>query len=206
MILSKINRVLVKIQTVIAVVCLMVFFCGVSWQVISRITGIRANFTEELSNYAFIWVTFMGTSLMLRENRHFRFTAFAEKMKGRLFFVNTLICHLILLGISMMIFFHGVRLTTQFWNWHFTSMSKISLGYAWLCLPISGFTASLYELEAIIKFIKDPSTQAIVTESRQAILDAEEAERKAQELEDRKAQKNAVQANDKNEEKGGSKK
>ena len=200
MILSKINRVLARIQTVIAVVCLMVFFCGVTWQVASRILGIRANFTEELSNYAFIWVTFMGTSLMFRENRHFRFTAFAAKMKGRLFFANTLVCQLILLGISLMIFVHGIRLTRQFWTWHFTSMSRVSLGYAWLCLPISGLTAALYELESILKFIRDPSTQAIVNESQQAILDAEEADRRAQQIEERRARA-AGQASDR---KGGS--
>ena len=88
MILTKINNVLAKIQTAIAVAALFIFFFGVTWQVISRIFGIAANFTEEVSNYAFVWVTFMGTALMLRENRHFRFTAFVAKFKGKLFFVN----------------------------------------------------------------------------------------------------------------------
>lgn len=186
MVLTKINNVLVKIQTGIAVMALLLFFGGVAYQVISRLFGIPANFTEEVSNYAFVWVTFMGTALMLRENRHFRFTAVAAKFKGKLFFANELICLLILMGISSLMLVHGIQLTVKFWPWHFTSLSKLSLGWAWLCMPICGFTTSMYTLEAIVKFLKDPSSREIVDESTAAIREAEEAERKAEEIEKRK--------------------
>ena len=133
MILTKLNNILFKIQTWFAVACLTVFFCGVAFQVFSRILGIPANFTEEVSNYAFIWVTFMGTALMLRENRHFRFT----------------------------------------------SLSSVSLGWAWLCLPLCGFTSTMYCIEAIYKFIRDPSSREIVDEATAAIREAELAEQQA---------------------------
>ena len=189
MILTKINSVLAKIQTAIAVAALFIFFFGVTWQVISRIFGIAANFTEEVSNYAFVWVTFMGTALMLRENRHFRFTAFVAKFKGKLFFVNELICLLILLGISGLMLVHGTQLTIKFWPWHFTSLSSVSLGWAWLCMPVCGFTTCMYTIEAIVKFIKDPSSRKIIDESTAALMEAEEAERKAAEIEKRKGGK-----------------
>lgn len=73
----------------------------------------------------------MGTALMLRENRHFRFTAIAAKFKGKLFWANEMICMLILLGISLLMLVHGAQLTQKFWTWHFTSLSSVSLGWAW---------------------------------------------------------------------------
>lgn len=176
MILTKINNVLYKIQTALAVAMLVTFFCGVTLQVVSRNVGFSASFTEEVSNYAFVWVTFMGTSLMLRDNRHFRFTAFVAKMKGKLFFVNEMVCMLILLGISLLMFVHGLQLTIQFWPWHFKTVSNLSLGWAWLCMPICGFTASMYCLEAIVKFIKDPSSREVVDDVTAAMQEAEALE------------------------------
>lgn len=184
--LTKFNNLLAKIQTAVAVSALVIFFGGVTWQVVSRILGVRANFTEELSNYAFIWVAFMGTALMLKENRHFRFTAVAAKLKGKGFFINEMACMLILLAISVIMLVHGTQLTIKFWPWHFTSLSKISLGWAWLCLPICGFTTTMYTIESIINFIKDPSTREIIDDSTAAIREAEEAERREAEREAQK--------------------
>ncbi|MGI5966835.1 MULTISPECIES: TRAP transporter small permease [Anaerotruncus] len=186
MILTKLNNILFKIQTWFAVACLTVFFCGVAFQVFSRILGIPANFTEEVSNYAFIWVTFMGTALMLRENRHFRFTAIAAKFKGKLFWANEMICMLILLGISLLMLVHGAQLTQKFWTWHFTSLSSVSLGWAWLCLPLCGFTSTMYCIEAIYKFIRDPSSREIVDEATAAIREAELAEQQAGQTQNQK--------------------
>lgn len=177
MLLTKINNVLFRAQTALAVLMLAVFFCGVTWQVISRILGIPANFTEEVSNYAFVWVTFMGTALMLRENRHFRFTAIAAKLKGKVFWANEMICLLVLLGISLLMLVHGASLTLKFWSWHFTSLSSVSLGWAWLCLPVSGFTASMYCVEAIVNFIRDPSSRAIVDDVTAAMQEAQAQEK-----------------------------
>ena len=47
----------------------------------------------------------------------------------------------------------------------------------------------MYTIEAIVKFIKDPSSRKIIDESTAALMEAEEAERKAAEIEKRKGGK-----------------
>lgn len=147
-----------KVQTFLGSASLTVFIVLTAYQIISRITGTNAAFTEEISNYAFIWSVFIGTSIMLRKNEHFRFTALSSKLKGKLFFINELLVLILLLVFSCLIAVHGTKLTIKFWSWKMSSISSISLGWAWLSLPICGFTSVLYSIENIINFIKDPES------------------------------------------------
>lgn len=151
-----------KVQTFLGSASLTVFIVLTAYQIISRITGTNAAFTEEISNYAFIWSVFIGTSIMLRKNEHFRFTALSSKLKGKLFFINELLVLILLLVFSCLIAVHGTKLTIKFWSWKMSSISSISLGWAWLSLPICGFTSVLYSIENIINFIKDPESFRVI--------------------------------------------
>ena len=90
-----------KAQIAVGCVTLCIFILMVAYQVISRFTGTVAFFTEEISTTAFIWTAFMGSPVMLRRYEHYRFTGVAEKLKGKAFWVNELICLCILLVIRV---------------------------------------------------------------------------------------------------------
>lgn len=156
--MKKVLDLLEKVQTFLGSAALTVFIVLTAYQIISRITGTNAAFTEEISNYAFIWSVFIGTSIMLRKNEHFRFTAISSKLKGRLYFINELAVQVLLLIFSIIMSVHGVELTMKFWSWRMSSISSISLGWAWLSLPICGITSVLYSIENIVNFIKDPES------------------------------------------------
>jgi TRAP-type C4-dicarboxylate transport system permease small subunit len=156
---KKVCDIIEKIQTILGAISLIVFIVLTTYQIIARITGTNAAFTEEISNYAFIWSVFMGAAIMLRRNEHFRFTAFSDKLKGKTYFINELITLILLLSFSSLIAIHGTQLTMKFWNWKLSSISSVSLGWAWLVLPICGFTSIIYSIESIIKFIKNPDSR-----------------------------------------------
>ena len=162
-----------KAQIAVGCVTLCIFILMVAYQVISRFTGTVAFFTEEISTTACIWTAFMGSPVMLRRYEHYRFTGVAEKLKGRAFWVNELICLCILLVISVLMTVHGVRLARMFYTWKFSSMSGVSRIWLWLCLPVSGATSLLYVVEAFLKFLHDPATRKIVNEADRLLEETE---------------------------------
>lgn len=159
--MKKVIDRIAKIQTALGVVCLLIFISLTLYQIIARIINTNAVFTEEISNYAFIWSVFMGTPIMLRENGHFSFTGFTEKMKGKVFIFNEFIVLILLFIFSFFIAIYGTSLTIKFWNWRFSSIRSIKLGWAWISLPICGYTSILYSIENIINFIKNPESRKI---------------------------------------------
>lgn len=170
--MSKAIDVLEKTEIVIGCFTLCLFILMVTYQVVARFLAVSAYFTEEISTTAFIWTAFMGSSVMLRRYEHYRFTGVAEKLKGKAFIINESICLIILLIVSILMSVHGVRLAIMFSTWRFSSL-KISRTWLWICLPISGITSTIYVLEAIIKFIHDPSTRAVKSEADKLLEEAD---------------------------------
>jgi len=149
-ILDKIERILVYIGNA----TLVLFFVMTFYQVVGRFFGFNTVYTEEIANYSFIWMAFIGSSICNRSAEHFSFNAFTEKLSGRAKTINRLVVQLILLVFNCIVAYYGVVLTIKFWRWTFSSLPFISLGLAWLCIPIYGFTVIIFNLEQIYKLIK----------------------------------------------------
>jgi len=159
--LRKICNLFEKAEIFLGAAAIVLFFLCTAWQVISRLIGVPAAFTEEIANTSFAWATFMGAAVLLRHNEHFSFSAFSAKLNGKAFLVNESIILILLLGFSALIAVHGTQLTMQFATWRFTSLPKVSRAWGWLCMPVCGYTSVLYCVENIIKFVKDPSSRKI---------------------------------------------
>lgn len=149
-ILDKLERLLVHTGNA----ALILFFAMTFYQVIARFVGFNAVYTEEIANYSFIWMAFIGSSICTRSSEHFSFNAFTEKLSGNAKRINLLVVQLIMLVFNCIVAYYGVILTMKFWSWRFSSLPFISLGLAWLCIPIYGFTVVLYNLEQIYKLVK----------------------------------------------------
>jgi len=164
-VLKKINDVLEKIQIVVGCFALVLFIVMTAWQVMARFTGWVSYFTQELATTAFVWTAFMGAPVMLRRNEHYRFTGVAERLKGKLFWVNEFLSLVVLLVCNVLMLVHGVELSKMFYTWRFGSMFTVSKIWLWICLPIAGGTGVLYVLELFLKFLMDPSTRKVVSEA-----------------------------------------
>lgn len=171
--LKSICNIVEKIQIFVGCAALCLFICMTAYQIVSRFTGTASFFTEEISNTAFIWTAFMGSPIMLRRYEHYRFTGVAEKLKGRVFWINEFICLCILLFLSGLMMVEGVHLTKKFLSWGFSSMPHVSRSILWACLPVSGATSLLYVVENLLKFLDDPSTRAIKNIADQLLEEAD---------------------------------
>ena len=151
-IISRVIDIWAKALAVVGSITLTIFFGAVIAQMFCRYLGIMALWTEEVSTYAFIFTVFMGAAALVRENKHFAFTAIADGIKSPL--VKKLISILIsviVLVFAYYMFVYGRQLMQKFWNYKWVSLPTMKRGYTWMCLPISAVSMMVFSAENIVK-------------------------------------------------------
>ena len=141
-----------KVLAVIGSITLTIFFFAVLAQMFCRYLGIVALWTEEVSTYAFIFTVFMGAAALVRENRHFAFTAIADGIKSPVIkkLISILISGIILVFAYFMLVY-GRQLMQKFWNYKWVSLPTMKRGYTWLCMPISAVSMMVFSAESIVR-------------------------------------------------------
>ena len=149
---TKVMDIWAKLLVIVGSVTLTIFFFAVLAQMFCRYLGIVALWTEEVSTYSFIFTVFLGAAALVRENKHFAFTAIADGIK------NPMIKKLIAVMISVIIlvfayfmFVYGRQLMQKFWNYKWVSLPSMKRGYTWLCMPISAVSMMVFSVESIVK-------------------------------------------------------
>jgi TRAP-type C4-dicarboxylate transport system permease small subunit len=149
--MRKIIDVLHRIQLIIGTICLSIFLVTVVWQIFTRLIGVSALWTEDVSIYSFIWSVFMGASALVRDRAHFAFSSLVDGMQ------NPRKKAYLRIGISTaMIFFsagilyYGIVVSAKFWNHQWVGIPSLKRGPVWLCLPISGGLSIVYLIELIV--------------------------------------------------------
>lgn len=134
--------------------CISIFFISIVIQVFCRYTGITVSWTGEVSTYTFTWSVFMGAGVMVYENQHFAFTGMIDKLEGKKKIVLQIFISLMVLLFSITILYYGIVITDKFWDYRWINLPEIKMGYTWLCVPILGFTSSIYSINHIIGYIR----------------------------------------------------
>ena len=157
--MEKLGKIIVKVidiwakaLAVIGSITLTIFFGAVIAQMFCRYLGIMALWTEEVSTYAFIFTVFMGAAALVRENRHFAFTAVADGIKSPVAKkIISLLISVIVLVFAYYMFVYGKQLMQKFWNYKWVSLPSMKRGYTWLCMPISAVSMMAFSAESIIR-------------------------------------------------------
>ncbi|WP_372712819.1 TRAP transporter small permease [Ilyobacter sp.] len=152
--IAKLSKQIQKIQLGVGVICISIFFISIVIQVFCRYAGVMVTWTGEVSKYAFTWSVFMGAGVMAYENKHFAFTSVLDKLDGKKKTVLKIFLAIIVLLFSMEILYYGTVISKKFWNYRWISIPEMKMGYTWLCVPILGFTSTIYSIDHIIGHIK----------------------------------------------------
>lgn len=150
--LTKVMDLWAKLLAIIGSVTLTIFLGAVIAQMFCRYLGIMALWTEEVSTYSFIFTVFMGAAALVRENKHFAFTAVSDGIKNEKIkaLINLLISVIVLIFAYYM-FIYGKQLMQKFWNYKWVSLPSMKRGYTWLCMPISAVSMMAFSAESIIR-------------------------------------------------------
>jgi len=79
----KIKSALNQFESVFAVVLFSSILVITFLQIVGRSFGIKIFWTEELSRYLFLWVVFIGFSIGIKDDVHFKVTILEDKLKGK---------------------------------------------------------------------------------------------------------------------------
>ncbi|WP_319372070.1 TRAP transporter small permease subunit [uncultured Ilyobacter sp.] len=153
--IAKLSKEIQKIQLGVGVACISIFFIAIVIQVFCRYAGIMVTWTGEVSEYAFTWAVFMGAGVMAYENQHFAFTSVLDKLNGKNKIILKIFISIMVLLFSVAILYYGVIITKKFWNYKWISLPEVKMGYTWLCVPLLGFTSTVYSIDHIMGHIRE---------------------------------------------------
>lgn len=153
--IKKAARIMEKIQVTFGVIFLSLFFLVIVIQMFARYTGISLIWTEEAANYSFIWSVFMGASVMIHREGHFRFTMFFNKLTGKAKSILIIFINTILLIFSFALIYYGVIATQNFWNYNWFSIQSFKMGYMFISIPIMGVSMTVYMIDHIYDAYKE---------------------------------------------------
>ena len=152
--MNKALGYLQKVQIIAGGIFLSIFLGSVVIQMACRYLGIAAVWTEDVSMYAFIWAAFMGAAAMVYEKQHFAFTSVSDKLTNeRAKTILSIVIAVIMLVVSVLMFYYGCRITKRFWNYRWVSIQSFKRGPTWLCIPVCGATSTLYLIGQIIESV-----------------------------------------------------
>lgn len=150
--ITKVMDLWAKLLVIVGSVTLTIFFGAVLAQMFCRYLGIVALWTEEVSTYSFIFTVFLGAAALVRENKHFAFTAVSDGIKNeKVKALINLAISVIVLVFAYYMFVYGKQLMQKFWNYKWVSLPSMKRGYTWLCMPISAVSMMAFSVESIIK-------------------------------------------------------
>ena len=150
--LTKVMDLWALLLAIVGSVTLTIFFLAVLAQMFCRYLGVVALWTEEVSTYSFIFTVFLGAAALVRENKHFAFTAIADGIKSPMVKkIIAIMIHVIVLVFAYYMFVYGKQLMQKFWNYKWVSLPAMKRGYTWMCMPISAVSMMAFSVESIIK-------------------------------------------------------
>jgi TRAP-type C4-dicarboxylate transport system permease small subunit len=124
-------------------------------QVLSRyVLKMPVTFTEEMGRFLFIWVSFLGAALVMKNDSHMRLDILKDKLSTRVTTALELFVYTAILIFSVVVFSESFRLikaTTR----QIAPVSRLPMAVVYLVLPISTFFMSLYSVRYMYLAIKN---------------------------------------------------
>ncbi|MGM0904063.1 MAG: TRAP transporter small permease [Bacillota bacterium] len=159
--MKRFIKALEKLQITVGILFLSVFFLVILLQITTRYLGISVIWTEEVANYSFIWAIFMGAAVMVNRREHFNFDFIVRKLTGRKKASLNIFNDLVLITFNVCIFFLGLIVVNEFWNYTWKTLPHMKMGYIWIAIPIMAGTMILYSVSHIMDHFQSQKTKEV---------------------------------------------
>ncbi len=111
---KKIRKVLDRFVDFVIIVLFIILFAVVLMQIFFRyVLNSPLVWSEELSRYIFIWVSFLGWTLATRHNTHIRVEFLLKSLPKSIKFIIEIITHLIVIFFISMLIYLGIRMAAR---------------------------------------------------------------------------------------------
>lgn len=110
--------------------------------------------SEEMSRIFFIWISFLGAAMVMKENEHIRLDVVKEYLGSRGSLILELFIQLIILIFNTVMVTQGIYLmsiTTR----QVTSVTRIPMSYIYLIIPLSFGIMLIYGVAIMIRLVSE---------------------------------------------------
>ena len=142
---EKINRITLVISQIILGITIVSVFINVLLRYLFN-TGLFSS--GEYVPFLFTWLTFLGSSIVLRDNEHLRIDILLRGSKGKFKKNLEIFISLIESIYFLFLFYYGLQMTLKNLR-QFTPYLGISYSMVYLSVPVASFLMFLYLLEKL---------------------------------------------------------
>jgi C4-dicarboxylate transporter, DctQ subunit len=140
-----------KITDTLASLSTAAIFVVIVWQIIGRLIGHPAPWTEELTRFIFIWLIYLGIGIGFREAESARVTLFLKYLPKFIRKHSIWIYSVATIGFFLFMFILGIELMSQQFNTN--EKSSVLLLPMWLiglCIPFSAVTGIINTIQSLL--------------------------------------------------------
>jgi TRAP-type C4-dicarboxylate transport system permease small subunit len=152
-ILQLFNKLTDRINEVIMFIFAVVLILSCFAQICTRLAGVPLSWSEELSRYLAVWLTFIGAAYALRRKSLATVEILLDKCKGNSKKILFIIISLFVIVFSIILIRYGWAFSMRFMRQTSPAL-HIPKGLVYLSAPISGVLMCLYQLEILIDTLK----------------------------------------------------
>ncbi len=151
--LKKFNKSADRILKIIVVIAFALMTVLIFGQVVFRyVIQHSLSFSEELARYLFIWITFLGASVAIRDKAHIKVSLFVNLIKSEKVKKVFLILADLLSAFLLIIFVvHGFNASFRILSFGQTSptMDFLKIGFVYFAIPAGSFLMVMNIIEDI---------------------------------------------------------
>jgi len=160
---AKLDHVIAVTTKSIAIFCFVSLMLLLTLVVFARFVPVMSTgWSDEVIEWMFAWMVFMGAARMWRDDEHFRITFLEDRLKGtsKAIVINSVVQLLSLVFLGVMTYYGGM-LTLRA---HDTSPVLVLPRSLWyLCIPLSGIIMIAYSVRNLLRnfgIIQTPGNSA----------------------------------------------
>lgn len=110
---------------------------------------IGLGWTEELSRYLQIWMTFVGATVAVKRWSHFQLTIINQWIPESATRYTRTLAILLVMALAGVMIKNGTEITRVSWN-QTSAIMGWNIGYLYLVVPVSGFLMEIFALRHLV--------------------------------------------------------
>jgi TRAP-type C4-dicarboxylate transport system permease small subunit len=152
---KRLGRWVVKVDSIFAAISLVLIISVSVLGVFMRfVLGEPLQWTEEMTLALFVWFTFLGASVVEKENGHVGIEYFVERLNPSLKKISMLFREILLTFISLFVFVYlGSQLTAQAAS-RLTPVLRVSYIYIDIAVVLCGIFSAIHIISRISKMMR----------------------------------------------------
>lgn len=151
--MERVDKVIVKAVVYFCAILMFAMAVIVTAQVISRyVAGRPFTWSEELARYIFVWMTFLGMAIGVKQGSHVALDILVKKLKGVSQKTLMLINNVLLLVFSISLSVSGINLV-QLGMLQKSPTLQIPMQFVYIVIPVSGILMTYFILGEMIRTV-----------------------------------------------------